>query len=250
MSNIENMKKLVFIGILASTSVLSSCDTLNQYSGVINQALGTPSQTEINLGLKQALEFGTNYSADRLSTRDGYLGNLAVKILMPAEAQKVEKTLRSIGLNSLCDNVITSLNRAAEDAAKEAKPIFVNAIKQMSFQDVTNILLGNQDAATNYFKRTTSIALADKFRPIVNNSLSKVGATRYWGDLTSTYNKLPLVTPVNTDLTGYVTSKAIDGLFIEIAKEEMKIRQNLSARSTSLLQKVFSYADQQKRTGY
>jgi hypothetical protein len=226
--------------------MFSSCDTLNQYAGVLNQATGVPSNTEINLGLKQALEFGTNYSADRLSAKDGYLGNLAVKILMPPEAQKVENTLRSLGLNSLCDNVIMSLNRAAEDAAIQAKPIFVNAIKQMSFQDVTNILLGQQDAATMYFKRTTSIALADKFRPSINNSLSKVGATRYWGDLTSTYNRIPLVKPINTDLAGYVTDRAIAGLFIEVAQEELKIRQNLAARSTSLLQKVFGYADRQR----
>ncbi|MBC7654393.1 MAG: DUF4197 domain-containing protein [Oligoflexus sp.] len=240
------MKKLAIIFILSSTLMFSSCDTLNQYAGVINQAAGIPSNTEINLGLKQALEFGTNYSAERLSTRDGYLGNLAIKILMPPEAQKVENTLRSLGLNTLCDNVITSLNRAAEDAAIQAKPIFVNAIKEMSFQDVSNILLGQQDAATLYFKRTTSIALADKFRPSINNSLSKVGATRYWGDLTSRYNKIPLVKPINTDLAGYVTDRAIDGLFIEIAQEELKIRQNLAARSTSLLQKVFGYADRQK----
>lgn len=240
------MKKLILISILSSTLIFSSCDTLNQYAGVINQATGVPSNTEINLGLKQALEFGTNYSAERLSTKDGYLGNLAVKIMMPPEAQKVENTLRSLGLNTLCDNVITSLNRAAEDAAIQAKPIFVNAIKQMSFQDVTNILLGQQDAATMYFKRTTSIALADKFRPSITTSLSKVGATRYWGDLTSTYNKIPLVKPINTDLAGYVTDRAIDGLFVEVAQEELKIRQNLAARSTSLLQKVFGYADRQK----
>ncbi|OAQ37978.1 hypothetical protein A5893_16555 [Pedobacter psychrophilus] len=241
------MKKLILISILSTTLLFSSCDTLNQYAGVINQATGIPTNTEINLGLKQALEFGTNYSAERLSAKDGYLGNLAVKILMPPEAQKVEKTLRSLGLNSLCDNVITSLNRAAEDAAIQAKPIFVNAIKQMSFQDVSNILLGQQDAATMYFKRTTSIALADKFRPSINTSLSKVGATKYWGDLTSTYNKIPLVKPINTDLAGYVTDRAIDGLFIEVAQEELKIRQNLVARSTSLLQKVFGYADRNRQ---
>lgn len=240
------MKKLALITIISSTLILSSCDTLNQYAGVLNQAVGTPSTTEMNLGLKQALEFGTNYSTERLSAKDGFLGNLAIKILFPEEARKVENTLRAVGLNSLCDNLIMSLNRAAEDAAIQAKPIFVNAIKQMSFQDVTNILLGQEDAATLYFKRTTSIALADKFRPVISNSLSKVGAAKYWGDVTSNYNRIPLVKPINTDLTGYVTDKAIDGLFLEIAKEELKIRQNLSARSTSLLQKAFGYADRQK----
>ena len=242
------MKRIFAVSALSLTLVLSSCDTLNQYAGVLNQAVGVvaPTQTEMGLGLKQALEFGTNYSAERLSAKDGYLGNLAIKILFPEEARKVENALRAIGLNSLCNNVITSLNRAAEDAAMEAKPIFVSAIKQMSFQDVTNILLGQEDAATLYFKRTTNIALSDKFRPIINSSLSKVGATRYWGDVVNNYNRLPLVKPVSTDLAGYVTDKAINGLFIEIAKEELKIRQNLSARSTSLLQKVFAYADKQK----
>ncbi|RKD20058.1 hypothetical protein BCY91_00050 [Pelobium manganitolerans] len=240
------MKKFALIGVLSASIVFSSCDTLNQYSGVINQALGTPSTTEMSLGLKQALEFGTNYSSERLAAKDGFLGNMAVKILFPEEARKVETALRSIGLDNLCDNVIVSLNRAAEDAAKEAKPIFVNAIKQMSFQDVTNILLGQENAATLYFKRTTSVALADKFKPVISSSLSKVGATKYWGDVTSRYNKLPLVKPINTDLAAYVTDKAIDGMFVEIAQEELKIRQNLSARSTSLLQKVFAYADQQK----
>jgi hypothetical protein len=240
------MKRIAITIILSFTIILSSCDALNQYAGAINQTLGTPTNSEMSLGLKQALEFGTNYSAERLSVKDGFFGNLAVKILFPDEARKVENTLRSIGLNSLCDNVILSLNRAAEDAAIEAKPIFVAAIKQMSFQDVTNILLGQQDAATLYFKRTTSNLLADKFRPIINNSLSKVGATRYWTDVISTYNKVPLVKPINTDLADYVTNKAMDGLFLEIAKEELKIRQNVTDRSTVLLQKVFSYADRQK----
>jgi hypothetical protein len=242
----NQMKKILAISALSLTIVLSGCDTLNQYAGVLNQTVGIPSQAEMGLGLKQALEFGANYSADRLSAKDGYLGNLAIKIVFPDEAKKIENTLRAVGLNSLCDNVITSLNRAAEDAAIEAKPIFVNAIKQMSFQDVTNILLGNQDAATTYFKGTTSIALSDKFKPIINTSLSKVGATKYWGDLMSNYNRIPLVKPINTDLAAYVTDRAINGLFIEIAKEELKIRGNLSARSTSLLQKVFGYADRQK----
>ena len=200
----------------------------------------------MSMGLKQALEFGTNYSADRLSAKDGFLGNMAVKILFPDEAKKVENTLRSLGLNQLCDNVILSLNRAAEDAAKEAKPIFVAAIKQMTFQDVSNILLGEQDAATNYFKRTTSSLLAQKFRPVIKSSINKDGATPYWTDITTRYNKIPLVKPIQTDLTGYVTDKAIAGLFVEIAQEELKIRQQASARSTPLLQKVFGYAATKK----
>ena len=207
---------------------------------------GTPSSLEIGQGIKEALQIGVSAGADRLSVKDGFLGNLAVKILMPPEAQKVERTLRGIGLNKLCDNVIVSLNRAAEDAATEAKPILITAIKQMTLADASNILLGNNDAATAYFKRVTTAQLLQKFSPIVTNSLSKVNATKYYSDLTTQYNRLPLVKPVNTNLTEYVTQKAIDGLFIEVAKEELKIRGNINSRSTTLLQKVFGYADKKK----
>ncbi len=239
------MKSLKIIAILTSVLFITSCDTLNQASQILTQSgIGNPTQSEITMGLKEALEFGTSSSSDRLAIKDGYFGNLAIKILFPEEAQKVERTLRSIGLNSLADNVILSVNRAAEDAAKEAKPIFIAAIKQMTIADATHILLGtNKDAATQYFKRVTSEELRSKFQPIVQNSLTKVGATRYWSDVVTRYNQIPLVNHVNPDLEGYVTQKAIDGLFVEIAREELKIRQNVSARSTTLLQKVFGYAD-------
>ncbi|WP_443937331.1 DUF4197 domain-containing protein [Pedobacter sp. MW01-1-1] len=209
---------------------------------------GTPSSLEIGQGIKEALELGVSAGADRLSIKDGYFGNLAVKILMPPEVQKVEKTMRGLGLNSLCDNVVLSLNRAAEDAAKEAKPIFISAIKQMTLTDATNILLGKENAATEYFKRSTSSQLMQKFSPIITASLNKVNATKYYTDLTKQYNRLPLVKPVNTNLTEYVSQKAIDGLFVEVAKEELKIRGNLSSRSSTLLQKVFGYADQNKKS--
>lgn len=190
---------------------------------------------------------GTNTSAEKLNAKDGFLGNMAIKILFPPEAKKAENTLRSLGLNQLCDNVITSLNRAAENAAAEAKPIFISAIKQMTIADATNILLGKQsDAATQYFKRVTNAQLTEKFKPVIQSNLGKVGATKYWGDVVSRYNQLPLVTDINPDLTAYVTQKAIEGLFVQIAREELNIRQNFSARSTSLLQKVFGYADRQR----
>lgn len=244
------MNKLTIFLIAICTISLNSCDVQSQSKlGNILKQLPTsanPSALEIGQGLKQALEIGTSKGADQLSAKDGFLGNLAVKILFPPEAQKVEKTLRSIGMGSLADNVITSLNRAAEDAAKEAKPIFLSAIKQMTIADATNILLGNNDAATAYFKRVTTSQLTAKFSPIVTSSLSKVGATKYWGDAASKYNKLPLVKPVNADLSEYVTQKAIDGMFIQVAQEELDIRNNLGARSTTLLQKVFGYADKSK----
>lgn len=206
-----------------------------------------PSNLEIGSALKQALEQGTGKSSDQLSAVNGFFANAAVKILFPPEAQKAEKTLRSLGLNQLCDNVILSLNRAAEGAAKEAKPIFIDAIKQMTLQDVSNILLGSQDAATQYFKRTTTVQLSAKFKPVIQVSLNQAGATKYYATAATTYNKVPFVRKINPDITDYVTQKAIDGLFIEIAKEELNIRQNLSARSTPLMQKVFSFADKFKK---
>lgn len=226
----------------------ASCDTLNQAAQVLSQTgLGNPTSSEISLGLKQALEFGTSSSADRLSATDGFFANAAIKILFPEEAQKVERTLRSVGLNRLADNVILSVNRAAEAAAIEAKPIFISAVKGMTFSDATNILLsGQQDAATSYFKRVTNQQLADRFRPIIENSLQKVGATRYWSDAITAYNQIPLVGKVNPDLSSFVTGKAIDGIFFEIAQEELKIRTRISARSTPLLQKVFAYADRNR----
>ena len=227
--------------------LLSGCDTLSQVAQTTAQQLGNPTTLEINNGLKQALELGTNKSSDQLSAVNGFFADAAIKILFPPEAQKVEKTLRSIGLGKLADNVILSLNRAAEDAAAQAKPIFVNSIKQMTITDVTNILLGSQDAATQYFKRTTTSELSAKFKPVIQTSLNKVGATKYYTDAATAYNKVPFVTKVNTDISDYVTQQAINGLFVKIAQEELNIRQNLSARTTPLLQKVFSYYDKNKK---
>ncbi|MCC8410593.1 DUF4197 domain-containing protein [Mucilaginibacter sp. UR6-1] len=244
------MKKvLLIIPALIGMFIISGCDTLNQVAQTAGQTIGNPSAFEIASALKQALEQGTTKSANELSAQNGFFDNALIKLVFPPEAQKAEKTLRSIGLNSLCDNVILSLNRAAEDAAKEAKPIFINSIKQLTLQDATNILLGDKDAATQYFKRTTINQLAAKFKPVIQNSLTKVGATRYYGDAVTAYNKVPLVTKINPDLSDYVTQKAIEGLFVEIAKEELNIRQNLSARSTTLMQRVFGYADTRKAKG-
>jgi len=242
------MKTIKITFLAFSFLFFASCDTLNQASQILTQTgLGNPSVTEISLGLKQALEFGTSSSSDRLSATDGFFANAAIKILFPEEAQKVERTLRSVGLNKLADNVILSINRAAEAAAIEAKPIFISAVKGMTFNDATNILLsGQQDAATLYFKRVTGQQLQDKFRPIIQSSLSRVGATKYWSDAITAYNAIPLVGKVNPDLSSYVTGKAVDGIFFEIAQEELKIRTRISARSTPLLQRVFAYADRNK----
>jgi hypothetical protein len=204
----------------------------------------TPTSTEIGSALKQALEQGSVKSADKLSTVNGFFKNAAVKILLPPEAQKAEKTLRSLGMGKLCDDAILSLNRAAEDAVIQAKPIFVSAIKKMTIKDVTNILLGQKDAATQYFKLSTTTDLTEKFKPIIQTSLNKVNATRYYTVLANSYNRVPFVRKINPDIANYATQKAIDGLFVEIAAQELSIRNNLGgARSTPLLKKVFDFAD-------
>lgn len=241
------MKRIGLVFSIIAGMLFSSCEALNQTAQILGQNLGTPTSAEIAMGLKQALEFGTTYSSERLSSENGFFGNAAIKILFPPEAQKAERTLRSLGLNRLADNVILSINRAAEDAAREAKPIFINAIRQMTIADATSILLGRQnDAATQYFRRVTTAELMQKFRPVIQNSLGKVGATKYWSDAITAYNQVPLTADINPDLSSYVAQKAIDGLFHEIAEEELKIRQNISARNTTLLQKVFGYADRNR----
>ena len=169
--------------------------------------------------------------------------------MMPQEAQKIEQVLRSAGMGKLVDNFVLSLNRAAESAVKEAAPVFVSALSQMTVTDAFNILLGTQqDAATSFFKRTTSATLTQKFNPIVESALGKHNVNTYWTQLTSAYNALPLSNnKVQTDLSAYVTQKAIDGLFLKVADEELKIRQNIGgSRNSSILQSVFGWVDNQK----
>lgn len=207
------------------------------------QSIFKPTNEQMNAGLKEALAVATDIASDKLHKPDGYLNNLDVKILFPPEAKNIENTLRSIGLGSMVDEVIVSVNRAAEDAAIEAKLIFESSIKEMSIKDVKSILSGEKDAATQYFANATSDSLLVKFEPIIAQSLKKVDATKYWEDVTTRYNKVPFVKKVDTDLTGYVTQKAIDGLFIEIAKEELKIRNSVAARKSDLLKQVFGSVD-------
>ena len=197
------------------------------------------SAEEVGAGLKEALTNGVSKGADLVSVADGYFGNKEIKIPFPPEVQKVETKLRQMGMGSEVDKFVLSLNRAAEEAAKEAKPIFVSAIKQMTIQDVWAVFRGEEDAATKYLNRTTSSQLHDKFKPVVQSSLEKVNATKYYADLINTYNKLPLVKKVNPDLDDYATKKAIEGLFVMVAKEEKNIRQDPAARTSDLLRKVF-----------
>ena len=231
------MKKIVLAAFMVWV-VGAGCESTQQILSGLPTGNET-NTTQIAAGLKEALSVGAANSTNRLSAVNGFFSNAALKILMPPEAQKVESTLRSIGLGSVVDKAIQSMNRGAEEASKSALPIFKNAIQQMTINDAVGILKGGDFAATNYFKEKTNLALTDAFRPVIESSLKQVDATKYWNDVFSAYNKVSR-TPVNTDLTAYVTEKAIAGIFHELALEEQKIRKDPAARVTELLKKVFS----------
>ncbi len=233
------MKKRLFPFIL--TFVFISCGELQQ---VINQlpqeGLGN---AEIANGLRQALDFGIDKQVSKLTKEDGFYKNELVKILLPDELQKVDKTLRDIGLGKLADEGLKVLNRAAEDAVGEATPIFVNAVKGITFNDAKNILLGSDNAATQYLTRATQTELYGKFSPVIKSSFEKVGADAIWADLIGRYNSIPLVKKVNPDLTDYVTQEALDGVYKMISIEEKEIRNKVSSRTTDLLRRVFALQD-------
>lgn len=235
------MRKIQWILVLC----LTACTTaqINQTLGEVNKAIGSGEQplttAEVGEGLKEALVNGISKGSDLVSQLDGYFKNPEIKIPFPPDVKRVEDKLRQIGLGDQVDKFVMTLNRGAEDAAKEAKPIFITAIKSMTIQDAWAILRGEENAATEYLKRTTSAQLTAKFKPVIQNSLSKVNATKYYGDLVGTYNKIPFVEKVNPSLDDYATAKAVDGLFVMIAKEEKNIRKDPLARTTDLLKKVF-----------
>lgn len=222
---------------------LTACAELQDAVNQLPQSGGVLSNADIAAGLRQALDLGIDKQVTKLTQTDGFFKNELVKILLPEELQKVDKALRQVGLGSLADEGLKVLNRAAEDAVKEATPIFVNAVKDITFNDAKNILLGDDNAATSYLNSKTQTELYSKFKPVINNSLSKVGADQIWSNLITRYNNLPLTSSVNPDLTDYVTSEALKGVYTMIAVEEMEIRNNLSSRSTDLLRKVFALQD-------
>lgn len=231
---------------ILSLAILSFASCSEMKDLTINLPTGTPTSSaptnsEVISGLKEALNIGISKGADLVSQKDGYFGNSLIKIMMPPDAKKVEDKLRELGFGQQVDNAILTMNRAAEDAAIKAKPIFVNAIKQMSISDAMGILKGANNAATEYLKQATTAQLTTAFKPVIQQSLDKVEATKYWKQVFDTYNKIPFVKQVNSDLTGYVTQKALDGLFYQIAQQEAKIRANPKEQVTELLKKVFGY---------
>ena len=232
------MKKIVALLLVFS---FSSCVEMQLVLQQLPQTQGMG--LDISGGLKEALNNGVANQVSKLTATDGFFRNEAVKILLPAELQKVDKTLRTLGMSKLADEGLKAINRTAEDAVKEATPIFVDAIRNMSFNDAKNILMGNESAATSYLQSATTTALYGKFNPVIKNSFTKVGADKIWENLINRYNTIPLVTKVNPDLTDYVTNQALNGVFKMITVEEKKIRTDLNARTSNLLKQVFAMQD-------
>ncbi|GAK75724.1 MAG: DUF4197 domain-containing protein [Nonlabens ulvanivorans] len=236
------MKKIIILLTIAIS--FNSCGSLNEIvNSIPSGSGGVLSQADIGNGLRQALDQGIDKEVSKLMATDGFYRNELVKILLPEELQKVDDGLRKIGLSSVADEGLKLLNRAAEDATKEALPIFVDAVKGISFNDAKQILLGDQRAATSYLENATQQALYAKFSPIINNKLGEVGATELWSGAINKYNSLPLTSDVNPDLTDYVTQKALEGVYKMIAQEEIEIRSKVSSRGTDLLQRVFALQD-------
>lgn len=230
-------KKVILV---LSVFALTSCAELQQ---VVNNM---PSQTDsdtIARGLREALNLGIEKQVTKLTQKDGFYKNQMVKILLPEELRKVDQTLRDIGLGSLADEGLKVLNHAAEDAVKEATPIFVDAVKTITFNDAKNILLGSDNAATSYLEQRTNNALYSKFNPVIQSSFEKVGADQIWSNIINRYNSVPFVQKVNPDLTDYVTKEALKGVYTMIAVEEKEIRNNISSRTTPLLRQVFGMQD-------
>ncbi len=237
------MKHLFSILMLVALSSSVQAQQLNTLLKKAKETIaangGQLGPQDIAAGLKEALAIGAEKGAAALSKENGFLGNPLLKIILPSEAQKVEKMLRGAGLGKMVDDAITSMNRGAEEACKEAAPIFVNAIRQMDVNDAIGILRGADTAATGFLRSKTTAPLGEAFKPVINRSLEKTGATKYWSTMINAYNKFSLQ-KINPDLSSHVTEKALQGIFTQIAIEEKNIRKDPLARTTDLLKKVFS----------
>lgn len=227
------MKRI--LTVILFSSLFYGCDVIKQ----LPQSTGEVTESEAADGIKEALSQGLAGAVLKLNKEDGFFKDAFYKILIPEDARKVENTLRDLGLGSMVDKAILQINRGAEDAAGYAKPIFVNAIKNMSIGDAIGLVKNGDTSATHFFREKTTEQLIAAFTPVIKASLDKVNATKYYGDMVNKYNSIPLVKKINPDLTGYVTMKATNALFDLVAKEEKNIRSNFAARTTDLLKKVF-----------
>lgn len=230
---------LIFICVIN----LFSCAELQEVVNQLPESTTPLSNSQVAAGLREALDQGIDKQVSKLTQENGYYKNDLVKILLPEELQKVDKTLRDIGLGAVVDEGLKAINRTAEDAVATATPIFVNAVKDITFNDAKTILLGENDAATRFLAGKTESQLYAEFHPIINNSFKKVGADQLWSNLINKYNSIPFTTRVNPDLTDYVTEEALKGVFKMIAVEEQEIRTNLTSRTTEILRKVFALQD-------
>ena len=234
------MKRLVLCVLMLQ---LVGCAELQQVVDQLPQGTTGIGNDQIAQGLREALNMGIEKQVNQLTSENGFYKNELVKIMLPEELQKVDKTLRDIGLSSLADEGLRIINRAAEDAVGQATPIFVDAVKGITFNDAKQILLGNDNAATQYLQQATKTQLYNKFNPIIKNSFQKVGADQIWSNIITKYNSLPLTNDVNPDLTDYTTNEALEGVYTMIAVEEKEIRTKVSSRTTDLLKKVFALQD-------
>ncbi|MGY0391971.1 DUF4197 domain-containing protein [Bizionia sp. KMM 8389] len=234
------IKRFLILGLLLN---LTACAELQQVVDNLPETASSVSNTDIATGLRQALDQGIDKQVSKLMQEDGFYKNDLVKIMLPEELQKVDKALRDIGLGSLADEGLKVLNRAAEDAVGTATPIFVNAVKDISFNDAKSILLGTDNAATEYLANKTKSELYAEFHPVINDSFKKVGADKIWSNLINQYNAIPFTSDVNPDLTDYVTDEALKGVYEMIAVEEKDIRTKYSSRTTDVLKQVFALQD-------
>lgn len=235
------MKKTYLLGLFFMVAIpMASFSQINLSKLIPKKNATGVSQDEAGMGIKEALTQGVTTAVLNLNKTDGFFGSEFYKMFLPPDAVKIETTLRKAGMGAQVDKAILAINRGAEDAVAFAKPIFVEAIKEMTITDALNILKGNKDAATQYFKQKTTAKLIAAFTPSVQSSLEKTEATKYYGDIVTTYNKFPTTfKKINPDLTSFVVGKAVDALFDQVAKEEANIRANPLARTSDLLKKVF-----------
>lgn len=228
------MKKLLPVLLLSLS--LNGCDTLTNLPG----STGPVSEADAAAGIKEALSQGLVKAVLKLNREDGFFRDALYKILLPPDAKKIENTLRDLGMGNMVDKAILQINRAAEDAAGFAKPIFVDAIKEMTISDAIGLVRNGDTSATHFFRVKTTDRLISAFLPVIRTSLEKVNATKYYADIINTYNNFPTTfKKINPDLPEFVTTRATDALFDLVAKEELNIRQNIAARTTEILRKVF-----------
>lgn len=226
-----------FLLFMSVVLTLNSCETLSNFPSTTP---GGVTESEAGEGIRQALAQGVTTAIFNLNRQDGFFGNEFYKLLLPPDAQKIERTFRNLGMGRQVDKAILQINRAAEDAVGYAKPIFVDAIREMTITDAINIVRGGSNSATEYFRQKTHNKLIEAFSPSIRQSLDKVEATKYYSDLINTYNNFPTTrTKINPDLASYVVEKATGALFDQIEKEEANIRANPVARTTEILKKVF-----------